>query len=903
MQDVQNNLTDTTNSTLKEGLPGNVISNTDLECSAFHSNAKLSSSDNTYNNQFLELACSSKPDIQDVTPAQQSFQDSGGKNYFLISGAVGAGLLGAAAMAGGGGGSGGSKKEDNAQSTKKDDVSDSVPVDLKEVDTKVVDESYYENDEVINKEPVSTTPEGSSINDKLKDINVTEPANNQTTPTADSRKTTTPPKQDSSDDGSTTTQPTTANSKDTPSPTDVADKDPLIGGNGDDKLVGGMGDDYLFGGTKNSNDQLNGGMGDDRLRGGDGNDQLLGGAGHDTYLFKSGNGIDNVTDNQGISTFVFEDVKSTDDISVTRTAPNAILLKYTDSDEIHINHLDHSDQFKFSDKVTLSAQQLIDNYLTIADDFTSDIHTTGEVSITQSVSGAIEASGDIDWIKADLTEGQMYTFKLSGAPSGLGTLEDTHIVGIFDSSGMALGSGNDDANNSYDSQTVFTPTVSGEYFVAVKGFEGSLGTYELSISNVKDTPSHDYSAHDHAAHEHSEHLPNELPYFIKALITNEYDVLPQWDNHITYYFSDGTDNSKTDPNRFTDSQKMSIKAALSSWENIANLTFTEVFDSSLADTNFYRDSSPDELGGAAYAYHFGDVYVDNGTNINYKEGEYNYILVHEIGHTLGLDHPRDYGNPDSSKTEVPESEDSSDNTVMSYNFSLRNDIYGPQLYDMAALDYLYGVNQNTHVGDTTYTLADRYISDANGIDTLDASSETGQVTISLEEGSWNHIGALSTSILDKGQSFVGFDTWIENASGGDGHDTITGNHLSNLLTGGDGDDVINGKSGQDTLTGGDGADLFYLESIGDSSLTLSDLITDFELNIDKLDVSNLDANTSQDGNQAFDTLLGTKELFTAAGQLKFVDGVLYGNNDSDNAADFAIELQGITRIEITDIIL
>ena len=40
--------------------------------------------------------------------------------------------------------------------------------------------------------------------------------------------------------------------------------------------------------------------------------------------------------------------------------------------------------------------------------------------------------------------------------------------------------------------------------------------------------------------------------------------------------------------------------------------------------------------------------------------------------------------------------------------------------------------------------------------------------------------------------------------------------------------------------------------------------------------------------------------FTAAGQLKVANGVLYGNTDADNTAEFTIQLIGVTDVRISD---
>ena len=73
---------------------------------------------------------------------------------------------------------------------------------------------------------------------------------------------------------------------------------------------------------------------------------------------------------------------------------------------------------------------------------------------------------------------------------------------------------------------------------------------------------------------------------------------------------------------------------------------------------------------------------------------------------------------------------------------------------------------------------------------------------------------------------------IENVTTGDGHDTIEGNMLDNILNGGAGDDTLTGGYGDDTLTGGSGEDTFVLDAIfGD------DTITDFDGSSDMIDLS------------------------------------------------------------------
>ena len=55
---------------------------------------------------------------------------------------------------------------------------------------------------------------------------------------------------------------------------------------------------------------------------------------------------------------------------------------------------------------------------------------------------------------------------------------------------------------------------------------------------------------------------------------------------------------------------------------------------------------------------------------------------------------------------------------------------------------------------------------------------------------------------------------------------------------------------------------------------------------------------------AFLTISFGSAAFSAnnVGELRFADGVLYGNIDADNEADFAIQLTGVQTLQAADII-
>jgi len=124
-------------------------------------------------------------------------------------------------------------------------------------------------------------------------------------------------------------------------------------------------------------------------------------------------------------------------------------------------------------------------------------------------------------------------------------------------------------------------------------------------------------------------------------------------------------------------------------------------------------------------------------------------------------------------------------------------------------------------------------------------------------------------------------------------------------------DTLNGGFGFDELTGGKGADKFVYKSIKDAPVSHSKIetITDFSgSEKDKIDLSRIDADTSKAKDQAFSKPEIGAEFsgtFTKAGQLFFdtTDHILYGNVNSDETADFAIQLNGVTSLVATDFIL
>ena len=131
-----------------------------------------------------------------------------------------------------------------------------------------------------------------------------------------------------------------------------------------------------------------------------------------------------------------------------------------------------------------------------------------------------------------------------------------------------------------------------------------------------------------------------------------------------------------------------------------------------------------------------------------------------------------------------------------------------------------------------------------------------------------------------------------NGTGNSGDNIITGNALANRLNGGAGADRLIGGDGIDFLTGGTGADTFVAElnstkvSTKQGKVSL-DIFTDFQVGVDKIDLTGIDANTALAGVQQF--------TFNGSAKNKDVGDLTFKTYDSVNGAENALgyDLDGV----------
>lgn len=157
--------------------------------------------------------------------------------------------------------------------------------------------------------------------------------------------------------------------------------------------------------------------------------------------------------------------------------------------------------------------------------------------------------------------------------------------------------------------------------------------------------------------------------------------------------------------------------------------------------------------------------------------------------------------------------------------------------------------------------------------------------------------------LPKDEVFFGFGG-NDTISGIGGNDVLFGGNGNDTLRGGSGDDFLEGAEGIDRMTGGIGRDRFQFDSITDSGVGAGkrDVITDFERNLDSIDLRPTDAKSSTSGNQDFFFIGG--QNFFAEGQVRFFfengNTIVQLNRTGTTGAEMEIELTGIRNLSSAD---
>ncbi|WP_115125939.1 hypothetical protein [Synechococcus sp. GEYO] len=247
---------------------------------------------------------------------------------------------------------------------------------------------------------------------------------------------------------------------------------------------------------------------------------------------------------------------------------------------------------------------------------------------------------------------------------------------------------------------------------------------------------------------------------------------------------------------------------------IIDLDFRKSLTASQADVDLYYDveidlGDDDVLGLATTDMSSGwELFIDY-PKLQNDQNYLRYILIHEFGHSLGLEHPFENKDGDAVKGIIdPWNSSYPEETVMAYR-SPKGNLW-PDFFtdnDLNALIHVWGAEHQWLTYDSDVIFGAKYSEKISGL-----------------SGDDRIIGAGGADVINGNQG----NDWLQGAFGrdqlfgGSGDDILRGGNASDRLNGGGGADLLVGGGGKDTLTGGAGSDRFRL-GLGD------DIITDFSI--------------------------------------------------------------------------
>jgi Ca2+-binding RTX toxin-like protein len=458
--------------------------------------------------------------------------------------------------------------------------------------------------------------------------------------------------------------------------------------------------------------------------------------------------------------------------------------------------------------------------------------------------GHLNAPGDLDMYKVQLTAGLFYNFTYAGGIAGGGEYpnpvagDNIGILRLYDANGVQIS-----AAVNYETGLGIVAPTSGTYFIRVEGYEPTMtGGYTLDVTAVNPA---DYDPLQSIRWVSADNIPTvagpggaptAYVYFAPAS-AGGFGELDAEGHAITTY---GWQQFQID----------GVMRALQEYTHITGINYAVTNDVTQATFRLVTTIN-EEFGAKFYPQDPADGDLQGLGIFNLASGGFTNpdslqpggfsfaVVLHEFGHAHGLAHPHDDGGGSDNMLGGTDSQGSLGiydlnqgvYTVMSYNDGWQTHPDGTLefsrqtldsgwsgtlgAFDIAALQERYGVHAYNG-GNTVYNIESQQneayyatIWDSGGTDTL-AYSGGRNVHIDLLAATLDYTptggGVVSFVEGTFGGYTIAHGVVIENATGGSGDDALIGNSAANTLVGNNGSDTLVGREGNDVLQGGNGKD-------------------------------------------------------------------------------------------------